>query len=863
MSHGIKHTKDEIVSGIQEAWQRGEDLRTGSVGKHTHNYSWCFRSYNLYFPSWKDTLSAAGITYEDVKKKVEGPAREARKQELLGEIRAAYEKGVDLSQISLQNGPKKYRRFRDRVLTYFHGKTYWEDALKEAGLPVEKIIRQRNWTKERVDAEIQRRNKDGLPLNRGALDGGFDKAIIRVYGNYRDALEANGLNPRDHIKSEKRYSAEFIISEIKKLHEQKVELNETRMRKSKDPHFRKLYHDSRREIGSWEKTVTAAGVDYSQYRERKPHGYWNKDKIEEEIRGRRTRGEPINCASVIETNNALVRGASRVYGNWSKALTAYGIKPWRVAVQGISLTEDQLVLRIKRLEKAGFDLSFSSMLNSDNSKIRRVCSQSINRFGSWEKALTFAGIDYSSVRKNTKHDLKRIREITRELAESGANLNPTTAQNDERTRWIYRAALKRYDSWRDFLDAVGIDSSKYTKVRFWKDGEGVLEHLRENFDSGVVTGASNDRAFAMAVRTYFGDLKKAVALAGLIYSKSGKLNKGMLEDPHNLEILYKRNIDFVKELAVQTFSGAENLAGRVDEFSQIALQEAVKSLGKKAPKRKVRDFIRERAQSSLNKLYCEYSRDETGGGSTLDAYKRLVNQKWVLLDRKETEELARAKDKGDLEAKELLFNSQLRWVLKRSYFYKQRADSLEIDFMDIVSAGNDGLQKAVEKYSPDKGTTLNTYATYWIDQSIRRALNNLRSGVRVPIHRSAWSVSTKSLDESLSSDPEDGEFNLESIISRDAFENRDRGPDATQYAELLKEALATLDDREGEVIRKRMGYETGEKMAFEDISKQFGVTRERIRQIQNIALKKLRRKMKELLKQHSMEDTSEFGKIYV
>ena len=155
MTRGVQHTKDEIINAIKAAWEKGEDLRTAAVQKGPMR--WAFRSYGYYFESWKKTLAAAGISYKDVKSR----AKERDRLRFLEDLAEAHAMGVDLSAAALQQGN---RSLYDRSKRYYEGRFAWENALTDAGLPVEKIVRQRRWDRDKVKKEFIERRKKGKPL---------------------------------------------------------------------------------------------------------------------------------------------------------------------------------------------------------------------------------------------------------------------------------------------------------------------------------------------------------------------------------------------------------------------------------------------------------------------------------------------------------------------------------------------------------------------------------------------------------------------------------------------------------------------------------------------------------------------------
>lgn len=269
---------------------------------------------------------------------------------------------------------------------------------------------------------------------------------------------------------------------------------------------------------------------------------------------------------------------------------------------------------------------------------------------------------------------------------------------------------------------------------------------------------------------------------------------------------------------------------------------------------------------------------ESAQGNTLQLYLREIGQVKLLTP---AEEIALAKriKKGDEAAREHMIKANLRLVVKIARDYEGQG----LPLLDLINEGNIGLMKGVERFDPNKGAKLSTYASWWIKQAIKRALSNQSKTIRLPDHVVDKLANIRraevKLHEILDRDPSDEE--LADFLGLDVrrvkvYRQASKAPvsldaplsddDSDQVSEivadpnaaapferlvketdtaLLKEVLAALSDREKAILAMRFGLNDGVEKTLEEIGKVFGVTRERIRQIESEALKKLRVKMEQ------------------
>lgn len=245
-----------------------------------------------------------------------------------------------------------------------------------------------------------------------------------------------------------------------------------------------------------------------------------------------------------------------------------------------------------------------------------------------------------------------------------------------------------------------------------------------------------------------------------------------------------------------------------------------------------------------------------------------------LLSNEEEKELAIAVENGDLEAKQRLAEANLRLVVSIAKRYVGRG----MQFLDLIQEGNMGLMKAVDKFDYSKGFKFSTYATWWIRQAITRAIADQARTIRIPVHMvetiNKLVREQRNLLQELGQDPtpeqiaermdmtpdkvreilkiaqepvsletpigEEDDSHLGDFIEDEVIENPVDYTTRVVLREQLDEVLDTLTDREENVLRLRFGLDDGKMRTLEDVGKVFNVTRERIRQIEAKAIRKLR-----------------------
>jgi len=341
-----------------------------------------------------------------------------------------------------------------------------------------------------------------------------------------------------------------------------------------------------------------------------------------------------------------------------------------------------------------------------------------------------------------------------------------------------------------------------------------------------------------------------------------------------VEVLVKKGREqgfLTQEEILEVFPDAEKRVDELDNFYGKLITENIDVFESVTPDET------ESGEKEQEKLEREIEiLTKLGGAESTDPVRQYLREigRVPLLSAEEEVELAKRYEKVDKRAKDKLTESNLRLVVSIAKKYIGRGLSL----LDLIQEGNQGLIRAVEKYDWRKGFKFSTYATWWIRQAITRAIADQARTIRIPVHmvetiNKLYRTSRK-LMQDLGREPTPEEIgdqldldadrvreifkiaqevtsleapvgeDQESILGDFIPDERELSPIDQASKQLLKdhldEVLSTLSDREARVLKLRFGLEGNKQMTLEEVGRVFGVTRERIRQIEAKALRKLK-----------------------
>jgi hypothetical protein len=592
----MRWNEGSILENIQRLNDSNADLRDSNVQTE---YRKLYRAACWHLGSWRNALKRAGVSYEKVQERVYAEKDRKQKADILLKLKTAHDSGVKLDRGSILKNPD-YSVLYWSAKKFYSGRTFWEDVLEEAGLDPLEIVVQKRWTKQKIKEAILERKAKGLALNLGLIsreDSALAHAIDNHFESHEEALRYSGVNPQEVVMHHASYTAQELIETIISYHIKGIDLSprKAKSKRKNNSKLRGVYFAACKKFNGWANALSTAGIEPEKYVTRIS---LDTEEVKTQIRKLYETGVSLNSSIVSKTNIRLYKAGIRRFGSWEAAITSSGLDYSQISLQRESLSSEDLIAGIKRIAEEGQSLDCTSVSESENVYVRRLFHQSCSRFnGGWAEAIEKAGFDYDAIRlKRKKYTFKELATIVRDWETQGKDLEALAVMSDPLSSKIHHAVSRRFSTWYDFLDKAGIDSSKYRRMKDWKEGEGVLEALKEMFPSGIVTSIrGKDNNLAAAVCKYFGSVRVAAEKAGLVYKRGGKIRRKFLnEKPETIGRLYKMNEEFIRGIVDKVYYGA---MGRgipsvdADDLMQEAFFIFMREITKKPAEADLRDFI--------------------------------------------------------------------------------------------------------------------------------------------------------------------------------------------------------------------------------------------------------------------------------
>ena len=353
----------------------------------------------------------------------------------------------------------------------------WREAILALGLDPDDIIlcnRTLFFDRSTIIKEIRRRRRSGRPLDYTSLLGGeagkhsvtLHSAGRRIFGSWREALIAAGVDPaEEHRQRMGLYeNAVEVTSEIRRRHRAGLPLNHGAI--AHGPHSDMwLNVVARREFGSWDAALMAAGLGPADVRRRQPFGrYGSQHAVVSEIKRRKNKGVPLNAAAIAHGQHrdvTLMTWAKRLFGSWNGALRAAGEDPGKIVLSRRNVYPDAeaVLAGMQERRRLGLPLNHASVVSPPDADYA-LYSAAKRLFGSWKDSLVAAGFDPSEIaqkRYRVYPDAHAVVEELRRRCREGVSVRSTAVnRGPHRDAALVSAARREFGSWTKTLKAAGV-----------------------------------------------------------------------------------------------------------------------------------------------------------------------------------------------------------------------------------------------------------------------------------------------------------------------------------------------------------------------------------------------------------------------
>jgi hypothetical protein len=418
-----------------------------------------------------------------------------------GVIKAILQRELDGAPLNSAAVAKQYAGLYHAAIRRFCG---WNGALQAAGIDPAEVRQRIPWSRQSIVRRIRQLARAGSALNSAAIkqsESDVMGAAIRHYGSWSKALVAAGLDPDLCRIQLPPWTRERLTKAIGDIHSEGGRLNPgaSEIASMKDA--------AERLFGSWEAALQSAGLDPDKIRRhRKP---WTARAVLDEIRRRHCAGKALNCRHVLRSS--LWSGAVRHFGSWDAALTAGGLDPGQIRrykPRCMPWTSETILREIKKRHEGGEPLNAGHVLPVS------LYQWGCKLFGSWDAALTAAGLDPRRCRRSQlPWTRERIIEAIKDIHSRGGRLNHKAGTY----RTMKARASRLFGSWDAALQAAGLDPAKIRLHRKKWTAETVVAEIRLKHRKGEAlncTSVSHSSLHVGATRC-FGAWDSALMAAGL------------------------------------------------------------------------------------------------------------------------------------------------------------------------------------------------------------------------------------------------------------------------------------------------------------------------------------------------------------